>query len=67
MFSKKNPVQVVTSQSDPVWAHNGLHCFFKPTVTYGIIRIIILCRVTEHNIFLGGIIWDRSLVLSYWQ
>lgn len=61
-----NPVQVVTSQLDSVWAHNGLHCFFKPTVTYEIIRII-LCRVTEHNSYLDGIIWVRSHVLSYWQ
>lgn len=61
-----NPVQVVTSQQDSVWAHNGLHCFFKPTVTYEIIRII-LCRVTEHDSHLDGIISARSHALSYWQ
>ena len=66
MLNNSNPIQVATSQRDPVWAHNGLYCFFKPTVTYEILGIF-LCGVIEHNFFLDGIIWARSLVLAYWQ
>ena len=29
--------------------------------------VLLSCVVTQHNLFLVGIIWVRFLVLSYWQ
>jgi len=42
-------IVVVTSQADSVWAHNGLHCFFRPTVPWyylGPLSCLVLLAIT---------------------